>query len=207
MALGAEAIVYRVTFLNRAGILKLRLPKAYRHPELDIRLTSRRLMQEARTLLRLRKEGLSVPAVYFVNPTAGVIVMEEVSGVTLREYLEDPSGAHVEVMKSAGKVVAQMHMADIIHGDLTTSNLLVEESKENRIVPIDFGLSSMSCSDEDMAVDLYVLERAVMSTRPREADGLNSAFLLAYSETFDRESVLRRLKHVRARGRKRDMTG
>lgn len=202
IAQGAEGIVYRCEFLGRAAIEKVRLPKTYRHPQLDARLTSRRLAQEARALLRLRKCGIRVPAVYFAGN--GYLVMQDMKAPSLRRFLET-SANHSTTIAAAGEAVAKMHRADVVHGDLTTSNLLVCD--DGGICIIDFGLSSTSSSDEDMAVDLYVLERAILSTRPQEANVLNSSFLTAYKNTLDRPSVLRRLEDVRARGRKRDMTG
>ncbi len=202
IAQGAEGVVYRCDFLGRAAIEKVRYPKSYRHPVLDARLTSRRLAQEARALLRLRKSGIRVPAVYYAGD--GHLVMQDMQAPSLRAHLET-SGDHSAAMIAAGVAVARMHLANVVHGDLTTSNLLVCD--DSSICVIDFGLSSTSSTDEDLAVDLYVLERAILSTRPCEADALNKTFLDAYKETLDRPSVLRRLEDVRARGRKRDMTG
>ena len=59
-----------------------------------------------------------------------------------------------------------MHEAKIVHGDLTTSNMLLRNSQPNHLVMIDFGLSYTTSLAEDMAVDLYVLERAILSTHP-----------------------------------------
>lgn len=216
IARGAEGVVSRIEFLGRSAICKVRFSKPYRHPELDQKLTTRRLAQEARALLRLRREGIRVPAVYYIDCNRHLIVMEDLGGITLREYLycrrEYQLG--VRVMRSAGEMVARMHLADVAHGDLTTSNVIVlshdgKSSGDTQFLVslIDFGLSSSNASDEDLAVDLYVLERAVLSAHSTEAEPLNKAFLDAYSETVGRPSVLIKLDEVRARGRKRDMVG
>ena len=63
-----------------------------------------------------------------------------------------------------GKQLAEMHSLDLIHGDLTTSNMLLRPN--GSLVWIDFGLSYISNLPEDKAVDLYVLERAISSTHP-----------------------------------------
>lgn len=67
-----------------------------------------------------------------------------------------------------GKGIGAMHDADIIHGDLTSSNMIVSELNdgEREITFIDFGLGMMKATIEDKAVDLYVLERAFISTHP-----------------------------------------
>lgn len=215
IAQGAEGVVYRVKFFGRSAIQKIRFPKLYRHPDLDRRLTSRRLVQEARALLRMRKEGLIVPSVYYVDCNQYTIIMEDMGGKTLRDYIStrvDP-GDHELVMEEVGKVVAKMHRSEHIHGDLTTSNIIIrsfaDESSLSKVQVclIDFGLSSSNATDEDIAVDLYVFERAVLSTQPDEADALIASFMSTYNNTLGRSSVLRRLEDVRARGRKRDMTG
>ncbi|KAI0562865.1 TP53-regulating kinase [Gracilaria domingensis] len=201
---GAEAVVCLVDFLGRKAIEKRRFPKRYRHPQLDAKLTTRRIQQEARVLLRLRKAGIRVPAVYSLNVTGGSIVMECVEGCTLKEFLQTGRQGGEEVMRMAGRAVAKMHKNEIVHGDLTTGNILVEEE---RVCIIDFGLSSGNGTEEDLAVDLYVLERAVISAHSEKAQPLNEAFLQAYAEELNRTAVLKRLEEVRARGRKRDMIG
>ncbi|KAI8325929.1 TKL family protein kinase [Martensiomyces pterosporus] len=109
-------------------------------------------------------------------------------------------------METVGRILLKMHSANIVHGDLTTSNMIVDKAGE--IVLIDFGLSHISPSVEDKAVDLYVLERAFVSTHPN-SEQLFACVLEAYSGKDDQAAiaVLKRLDEVRQRGRKRDMSG
>lgn len=213
---GAEGVVSRISYLGRFAVRKKRFAKRYRHPELDSKLTSRRLSQEARVMLRLRKAGIRVPAVYFVDVKNGVIVMEHLHGITLKEFLRRGNAEDGKaVMQAAGKEVARMHCSDVVHGDLTTGNIMVASgASENvselngiEVCVIDFGLSSGGGTEEDFAVDLYVFERAVISAHSEAAQPLNEAFLSAYAQELKRPAVLKRLEEVRARGRKRDMTG
>lgn len=211
IAQGAEGIVTELSYLGRRAVRKERVPKRYRHPELDIKLRTRRLAQEARILLRLRKAGVTVPAVYDVDARRGVLIMEYVTGTSLKCFLQE-GAVHdtLPVMRAAGREVARMHLADVVHGDLTTGNVMVDVDTEKQyqsIHLIDFGLSYGNSTEEDLAVDLYVFERAVVSSHSEEADSLNEAFLSAYSDVLQRPAVLSRLVEVRARGRKRDMTG
>jgi TP53 regulating kinase-like protein len=136
------------------------------------------------------------------------------------EGVED--GELVELMRNVGIAVGRMHSVGIVHGDLTTSNLMLRprstgssngesimEDKllDGEIVLIDFGLGSQSTQDEDRAVDLYVLERAFGSTHPR-AESLFSEVLSAYGKSYKGANlVLRKLEDVRMRGRKRSMLG
>ncbi len=57
-----------------------------------------------------------------------------------------------------------LHNDGIIHGDLTTSNIMITDQKIVYI--IDFGLSYVRNNIEDFSVDLYVLEKAFLSTHP-----------------------------------------
>lgn len=117
-----------------------------------------------------------------------------------------------ELMGMVGGVIGKMHSVSVVHGDLTTSNLMVREDKREdarngEVVIIDFGLGVQSSQDEDRAVDLYVLERAFVSTHPL-AEGLFNEVLRAYAKAFKGgKIVLKKLEEVRQRGRKKSMLG
>jgi len=202
---GAEARVYRVRFLGREAIVKERFSKAYRHPELDAKLNNARLVQEARCLVKGRGAGVNVPAVYFVesgtrhpsssSSSSNRLYLEFVPGWTVKDFLLQHGTQCPEATEAARKVgqaVAQLHEANVIHGDLTTSNMIIKD--DHSIVIIDFGLSFMTRNHvEDAAVDLYVLERALLSTHP-SSETLFSCFLEEYSKhTKKASSVLTRL--------------
>ncbi|KAJ8117739.1 hypothetical protein ONZ43_g4138 [Nemania bipapillata] len=249
---GAEGRLYKSTYLlpSIPCALKYRPPKPWRHPVLDARLTRHRILSEARNLAKCRREGVPVPTVYATDESAGWLMMEWVAGGPVRaainewlqrrrdsEQAEGRSGdAIVEgtreedadlvaLLRRIGAAVGHMHKVGIVHGDLTTSNMMLrpwEKGKEptnghnvegdglleGEIVIIDFGLASQSSSDEDRAVDLYVLERAFASTHPR-AEKLFTAMLeSAYKDAFKQAPiVLKKLEDVRMRGRKRSMLG
>ncbi|KAL7418908.1 serine/threonine-protein kinase bud32 [Cryptotrichosporon argae] len=117
------------------------------------------------------------------------------------------------VMRAIGHALALLHAANIIHGDLTTSNMMVRPTPGGReayeIVLIDFGLSTQATLPEHDAVDLYVLERAFASTHPA-SEALYAGVLDAYARGLGEKKwrpIEAKLKEVRLRGRKRDMTG
>ncbi|MCJ1462161.1 serine/threonine-protein kinase bud32 [Pseudocyphellaria aurata] len=235
---GAEALVYRTTFLLSSWpcALKYRPPKPYRHPVLDARLTRHRILSEARVLVKCRREGVAVPGVLAVEWEAagggGWMLMEWIEGRTVKEVLlerkgrmDEEEGAKFirELMGKIGRVVGRLHEVGVVHGDLTTSNLMLrsdgkkamEDEAANsaaddgdaEIVLIDFGLAAQSLQEEDKGVDLYVLERAFGSTHP-EAEVDFKEVLKAYGESYKGgKSVLKRLEEVRMRGRKRSMLG
>ncbi|KAI8957870.1 kinase-like protein [Daldinia sp. FL1419] len=251
---GAEARLYKTTYLlpSLPAALKYRPPKTWRHPTLDARLTRHRILAEARVLARCRRAGVPVPAVYAVDESAGWLAMEWIGGpparaaingwLRRRKEVENARGNEgdavpvtgekeedremVALMRRIGSAVGRMHGVGVVHGDLTTSNMMLRPWEKGReptnghaggagdglldgdIVIIDFGLASQSTSDEDRAVDLYVLERAFASTHSR-AEGLFTAVLeSSYKETFKQAPVvLKKLEDVRMRGRKRSMIG
>lgn len=239
---GAEGRLYKTTHLarDRPCALKYRPPKPYRHPVLDARLTKARLSSEAKVLERCWREGVPVPAVYAMDPAAGWMMMEWIEGIPVRvginewlgerpeEGAEIPEAADetplVDLMKRIGAAIGALHKTGVVHGDLTTSNMMLRPGKvdgvngsagsegkakavEGDVVLIDFGLATQSMSDEDRAVDLYVLERAFASTHPR-AERLFATLLESYKSTFKKaSSVLIKLEDVRMRGRKRSMLG
>ncbi|KAA8911870.1 kinase-like domain-containing protein [Sphaerosporella brunnea] len=230
---GAEALVYKTTYLlpTIPALLKLRPQKPYRHPTLDLRLTKHRCLSEARLLIRARSLGIPVPAVYFVDEARGEIFMEWIEGSSVRDILDqllasEGEAAVERIMVRMGEVVGKLHAAEIVHGDLTTSNVMVRTSRRNSLLGgpgeqenvdvgqgegelllIDLGLGSVSTAEEDKAVDLYVLERAFLSTHPK-AERLFGDVLEAYQRSYKgSKPVMRRLQDVRMRGRKRSMIG
>ncbi|XP_066528984.1 EKC/KEOPS complex subunit TP53RK [Hoplias malabaricus] len=214
---GAEARVYRGSFLGKGCIIKERFRKRYRNPVLDEKLIRRRTAQEIRSILRCRKAGLNAPVVYFVDQTTNCIFLEEISNsVTVREYISSAqaSGQSAESLYSLadkiGKVLGKMHDEDVVHGDLTTSNMLLvkeQEGKDGKLVLIDFGLSYISALPEDKGVDMYVLEKAFLSTHPN-TETLFLRLLQSYSSSSKKSpAVIKKLDEVRLRGRKRSMVG
>jgi TP53 regulating kinase-like protein len=241
---GAEALIYRTTFLtaDQPCALKFRPKKSYRHPTLDARLTKARILAEARVLVRCRKEGVLVPGVLGLDWDEGWLATEWIEGWTVRSCLDEwlrrieaEGGIGEEVtgqaekeleglMEKVGRAVGKLHEIGIVHGHLTTSNLMLrpprktEPPEERRggdmgallqaeVVLIDFGLAVQTVHDEDRAVDLYVLERAFGSTHP-QAEGLFKEVLKVYGQSYKgAQFVLKRLEDVRLRGRKKNMIG
>ncbi|KAI0146960.1 tyrosine protein kinase [Xylariaceae sp. FL1272] len=251
---GAEGRLYKTTYLlpSIPSALKYRPPKPWRHPILDARLTKHRILAEARILSKCRRDGVPVPAVYAVDEVSGWLMLEWITGGPVRVFIngfldqrreneiaagrtgdapvtgdEEGDKDLVALMRRIGEAVGKLHKIGIVHGDLTTSNMMLrpwERGKEptnghttrteggneleGEIIIIDFGLASQSSHEEDRAVDLYVLERAFASTHPR-AEGLFTKVLeSAYREAFKQApNVLRKLEDVRMRGRKRSMIG
>ncbi|RIA89867.1 TP53-regulating kinase-like protein [Glomus cerebriforme] len=209
---GAEARIYTAPFLTRTAIVKERFSKTYRHPILDKKLTAKRVTQEARCLFKCRKSGVDTPVLYFVDIENSTIYMEFVQGMIVKdllvadnEYITNKKKQD-ELAKKIGIALARVHAVDVIHGDLTTSNLMLRESNQSLVV-IDFGLSYISALPEDKAVDLYVLEKTFLSTHPNSEE-MFADILEYYQKNYEAsQGVLSKLAEVRLRGRKRSMVG
>ena len=186
---GAEAVV---TFRNGKAE-KRRVPKLYRVPALDRRLITERTRAEARLIAAARKGGVPTPIMSDI--TADTIVMEHVKGTLLGRDLTE-----VSVYKS-GQMIGKLHSEGIIHGDLTTSNMILREN-DGICVLIDFGLAQVNSEIEQRGVDVHVLFQTLESTAPDCADILKKAFAAGYAEMFSgAEDVLAREHEIEMRGR------
>lgn len=184
IARGAEAVLVR----TQGGIAKRREPKAYRHPLIDERLREQRTRAEARALVRAKAAGVRVPEVLEVARTT--LLLEHLEGNPLSQEF-----SHGEEI---GKMLGTLHDAGIIHGDPTTSNMIVSEAG---ISLIDFGLSYHSMRIEDRAVDLHLLRQSLESNHPGCAADAFAAVLVGYRASPDAEQTIARLEKVGARGR------
>lgn len=209
---GAEARVFESTFVGRRCIVKERFSKKYRHPSLDSKLTLKRLNAEARCMTKARRLGVSTPVLYAVDPVKHTLTFEYVEGPSVKDiFLEFGLHGIVEerledIAFQIGNAIGKLHDGGLIHGDLTTSNMLIRSGK-NQLVLIDFGLSFTSTLPEDKAVDLYVLERALLSMHS-SCGNVMDRILSAYRKSSKQwSSTLNKLAQVRQRGRKRTMVG
>jgi TP53 regulating kinase-like protein len=242
---GAEAKVYSCLFLNQECIVKERFVKAYRHPQLDARISAQRTLYEARILTRCRKFGIHTPTVYHVDTIGNRIFMEHVRAPTLNAFISNICSTSTTTLMECdntnnnnddndddnnnddenlrllrrvaalfGDIVARLHNNQVIHGDLTTSNVLIQTTKINdenghqsndyKLVMIDFGLGYVSTLIEDKAVDLYVMSRAIASTHAVHETLLVDAFFTAYKASAENaDQIYARYEDVSLRGRKK----
>ncbi|CAJ0930911.1 unnamed protein product [Ranitomeya imitator] len=167
---------------------------------------------EKQSVLRCRKAGIAAPVVYFVDYVSNCIYLEDIEGsVTVRDFImtaREHGSSLYSLAERIGQILARMHDEDVVHGDLTTSNMLLRPPHPDlNLVLIDFGLSFISALPEDKGVDLYVLEKAFLSTHPQTEDVFR-ALLQTYTAASKKSSpVIKKLDEVRLRGRKRSMVG
>jgi len=196
---GAEAELRRTEFLGRAAIEKHRVPKAYRLEALDDELRRSRIRHEARLMADARAAGVAVPILYDINLVENKITMEFIDGPTAKDVLDYGGPAAMKVAKGIGQIVGRLHRAGIIHGDLTTSNMIV---RDGRIVMIDFGLGGKEDGVEARGVDLHLLKEALGSAHARAASYYREA-LRGYRETMGKaaDDVIAKVKEIESRGR------
>ncbi len=196
LMLGAEAKILLGEYLGRKVVIKRRLPKKYRIPEVDAEIRRERTIHEARIIKRVRSLGIPTPVIYDVDKEKYEIVMEYVEGIPLRDLILKGEKGPLFLL---GKYVGRMHKNGIIHGDLTPMNAIL--SKDSRLVLVDFGLSEFSEEDRMRAIDLRVLKESLKSLRD-DYEEIFQEFLKGYKEEFDGwEEVLKKLEEIEKMGR------
>lgn len=202
IAKGAEAdLWFDPDWNGRKAIIKRRIPKRYRHPEIDRELRRLRTLREAEIIHRAKKAGVPTPIIYQVDPEEATMVIEYIEGRRLRDAVEELSPEErLRVFRLAGRQAGRLHRAGIIHGDLTTSNMILSS---DRLVFIDFGLAELSTEEEKRGVDLHLMRRMLQSTHFEYAEELLEAFLEGYREEMGAEAdgVFRRMDEIARRGR------
>jgi TP53 regulating kinase and related kinases len=184
---GAEAVIYKEGQI----VIKHRIKKSYRHSKLDLTLRKSRTKREAKVLAKLEELNFPSPKPIHTDNKEMKISMDFIEGEKLRDVLE------VKHCKEIGKLIAKLHENNIIHGDLTTSNMIVNK----KINFIDFGLSSFSTKIEDKAVDLHLLRQALESKHHLIWENCFKEVLKGYKIYEEYDKVLERLEAVEARGR------
>ena len=185
---GAESIIYR----DKNKVIKHRIIKHYRIKELDYKIRKSRTKSEAKLL---QKANINVPKILDIDEKEMKITMEFIDGNLIKDIFDKlKEKERLEICKTLGVEISKLHSQDVVHGDLTTSNLIL---KDNKIYFIDFGLGFFSKKTEDKAVDLHLLKQALESKHYK-------SFPESYNEIlkhYKHKDVLKRLVKVESRGR------
>jgi TP53 regulating kinase-like protein len=199
---GAEAdLILDDDWNGRKVLIKRRGVKNYRHKEIDRELRKFRTAHEASILHRAKEAGVPTPLIYLVDPVNAEIVMEYVDGVKVKDLVSQLSEEECRgLFKLIGRMTGYLHLAGIIHGDLTTSNMI---QMRDRVVFIDFGLGEISSESEKRGVDVNLMRRMLSSTHYEVQELLQGAFDEGYRDTMglEAEGVFQRVEDIRRRGR------
>lgn len=199
---GAEADLLLGKWAGEKAIHKVRKPLPYRLEELDKAIRSQRTLHEASMIHSARSAGVRTPYLYFVNPASALIVMEYIEGERMKTVIDRaPDETMINLCERFGEGVATLHTAGIMHGDITTSNIIVRDSE---LVFIDFGLSLHSARLEDHAVDLRLIKETLNGAHSRIASAAFGALLEGYKVKVGEarlEATKRKLSEIERRGR------
>ena len=195
IAKGAEANLYMVD----GKLIKHRIKKKYRIKELDQRLRRLRTKREAKLLENAKRVGVGVPRVFKTDLKNNKIFMEFIDGRLVKEIFETASEREVTLIaRKIGEMISRLHNSDIIHNDLTTSNIL---SRDDEILFIDFGLGTTSTRVEDKAMDLVVLKKSLMAVHTKKFDLIWKNILGSYKNTKQLKEILNRMEIIEKRVR------
>jgi Kae1-associated kinase Bud32 len=199
---GAEAEICLSRYLGEKIVQKRRIPKSYRIKEIDSFLISFRTKGEAKLISEARSHGVSVPIIYDVDLDKGIITEQYLEGKRIKDILNNlDEKERKRICYMIGESIAKLHNNDIIHGDITTSNMIL---LDDRIYFIDFGLGSKNGEIETKGVDLHVLMEAFESTHSRQPNCFDYV-IEGYKKEFcgNANAVIKKIEDIVKRGRYR----
>lgn len=187
---GAEAELWKKEYLGFPCIEKKRTVKKYRIPEIDGKIAAERIRKEIR-LLKEAREAVNTPKILSVDLRNRSFLMEFIAGTKVKEM----GGKVSSVSFGIGRAVSRLHKLGIVHGDLTTSNILI---KEKEPYFIDFGLAERTNRQEDFAMDLLVFKKMLKSTHYENFEDIWKNFLKGYGPSAN---LQRKIKEIERRAR------
>jgi TP53 regulating kinase-like protein len=200
---GAEANLYLADWYGRKVVLKKRLPKKYRPTKLDAQIRTYRTIHEPQLMHEAKRAGVPTPTIFLVDVRNATIIMEHIEGKQVKQLLNQLSEKDRKaVCFKIGREIAKLHGFGLIHGDLTTSNMIM--SADGKVVFVDFGLGEKSTELEARGVDLHLMKRALQSTHYRFAESCFESVVEGYADVMNAEtlkSVLAKIREIERRGR------
>jgi len=200
---GAEASLYQTMWHGREVVVKVRIPKRYRPKELDQQIRSYRTIHEPQLIHEAKAAGVLTPLIYMVDVPNATIIMEYINGSQVKQLLNtaDKDSRHA-ICVQIGEAIAHLHCHGLIHGDLTTSNMIW--TADSRIYFVDFGLGEKNEELEAQGVDLHLLKRALQCTHFGFWEECFQSVLCGYSSVCgvgSTEKVYEKTREIERRGR------
>ena len=190
---GAESIIYNTRFLGLGSVIKRRVKKHYRINEIDDTIRSRRTKNEAKIMCAVSSLSIRSPKVLLVGKYD--ITMSKIIGVNLNTYnLLDAATAKklVGVFSTLGKYAALLHNSNVVHGDYTPANIMINKGN---VFLIDFGLSEFNSSIEEKAIDLLLMKRSIKKESFR-------MLIKSYTKKCKNSiKIIKKLEEIEKRGR------
>jgi len=198
---GAEADVVRGRWQGLDAVFKVRKPLGYRLPVLDDAIRRQRTIREAEMIHLAKRAAVAAPFVYYVDVPGSTLVMEFVDGERVKDLISKSPKAVDDIFFEFGQAVARLHSSGIMHGDLTTANVV---RRDGRLVFVDFGLSLRTGRLEDHAVDLRLIKETLVGAHPSISAAALEALYRGYAAKAGAtrfRSVLKQLQSIERRGR------
>ncbi len=195
---GAEADIYLTLWNGKKAILKIRKKKDYRNEILDKKIRMQRTMRESEIISDIKSFGISSPLVYFVDPKKCEIYIQYIDGALVKD-LSNPK--IIKICEEIGRIVGLLHKNGIMHGDLTTSNFIMQKGK---VFVIDFGLSQRTDKMEDHAIDLRLFKEILNSAHAHIMEKAWASFLRGHKKMVGssrHNRVLIQVSVIESRGR------
>jgi len=195
---GAEADVYSTMWDKKKAILKIRKVKSYRNSLLDQKIRKQRTIRESQIISQVKSFGISTPLIYFMDINKCSILMQYIDGKIVRDLKGNDI---VKVCSEIGQIVGTMHKHGIMHGDLTTSNFILDKKK---LFLIDFGLASRTEKPDDHAVDLRLFKEILNSAHAEVMEKSWKNFQKGYSKAVGMKyskKILNLVAVIESRGR------
>ena len=210
---GAEASLYLGEWHGRRVVVKKRLPKEYRPSQLDLQIRTYRTVHEPQLMHEAKKAGVPTPLVYLVDVEDATIIMQYVDGRQVKQLLSEVTERErQQLCFRIGCLIGVLHKRGIVHGDLTTSNMILDGN--GKVFFVDFGLGEKTVELEARAVDLHLMKRALQSAHFEFADGCMRSVIEGYTSIVGVEvskkltekvgEIERRGRYVGERKEKRD---
>jgi Kae1-associated kinase Bud32 len=200
---GAEANLYLTDWHNRKVVLKQRLSKEYRIPEIDEKIRSQRTIHEPQIIHKAKEAGVPTPTIYMIDILDATIIMEFVKGKQVKQILSDLSDKERRSLcRHIGNLIGHLHTYGIIHGDLTTSNMILTPT--GKVVFVDFGLSEHSIELENRGVDLHLMKKTFQSSHFKYAKECFAAVMEGYRRFMGEDvtkDVVGKIREIERRGR------
>jgi Kae1-associated kinase Bud32 len=185
---GAEAII----FDSGSEIIKDRIKKGYRLEVIDEKLRKDRTKLEFKILTHCYNNGLNVPKPMRMEETK--IVMQKIDGKRFSDCFD------LNRMPEIGEMIAKLHNLGVVHGDLTTANIMMDDS--GKLYLIDFGLAKFSNKWEDKATDLFTFKEALYAKHTLYAEKAYNLFMSEYMiKAREAKKILNSLNEIEKRRR------
>jgi TP53 regulating kinase-like protein len=200
---GAEANLYLADWHGRRVILKKRLPKEYRPFKLDEQIRTYRTVHESQLMHEAKEAGVPTPKIFLIDVKNTTIIMQFIEGKQIKLLLNDLSEIERrDLCFWIGQLIAKLHKKGVIHGDLTTSNMIM--NAHGKVFFVDFGLGEKSEELEARGVDLHLMKRALESTHYQFAESCYKSVIDGYGSLLsskELQNILEKIKEIERRGR------